>query len=283
MAAFISPLDRPARRQDVSDPLNPGGRVRWLTADSPKNYDQIAKIAKEETTVATEKKKTYAVRSNYRLYPHLADLFNPTGSWDYRTKSPGAYALDASGLSHADCLHLIEIPESYHAVVRLILKKKYFERFWREEEDYAKLRLADPELPRSHSYQLELTRPSLEEICRYHLSKIRRALVDLLVAGEWIDNPEDDYQDPKTAYWIEDLNEEFRQIDLGRQSHLKFSSRPGRRRMFGRAGTLTPRELEARANPRVIEYLALPAEQRPAFLSRYPFMTYLLRQAALLE
>jgi|ERR1043166_171855 hypothetical protein len=279
MGRLISDLDRPARRQDLKDPLNPTKLVRWVTATSPGEFKRVYEIAQkiEHTINRTENStRAFHIPRNLRLASQLYRTFNPAGSWEYRSKTPAVYTMDVAILDLAGDLGAVVIPEKYHAAARAHLRWKIFEELWQEEE----------EKPELLTHDQKLKRPSLEDLRKFHLSRVRHAVVELLISEQWVDDPESlyDKSSPDTqelSFVIEDLNKAFRKVPLGRQSHLQFSSKPGQRKMFGKKpasqGWRDPENFLNREDVRA--YQAADQETREGMLVQNPVLRYLLYRA----
>lgn len=108
----------------------------------------------------------------------------------------------------------------------------------------------------------------------WHASRLKRAIVDLLDDGAWVDNPA-----PSSGYAL--LNSWMRLQDLGRQAHMGFSSTPRQRARFGPGHASRIRALIQAAveNPLVRHARALPADQRRAYLAANPGTAWLYAQA----
>jgi hypothetical protein len=161
-------------------------------------------------------------------------------------------------------LGVVRLPQSYVDVAVQLLKMDYFLHAYDLEGVASALR--SPVIPQEPDYdwcnhpkevtvarqgyaqmldayhrQLGLLRawqdprrPTKEQIQAHYAPKIRRAIVNLLAAGDWVDSPEQTYPpDSDQCEALLRLNTRMRGHSLGRNSHLTFSSNPGKVRRSG--------------------------------------------------
>lgn len=148
-------------------------------------------------------------------------------------------------------------------------------------------------------------RPTRQQVRAYFAPKLRRAIVDLLAGGHYIEHPGTDYVPPSMRFFnpdperaagavrrlalewqdaVADLNQFMRDFPLGRNSHLKFVATPQQRRVVVNRYTsaLTPTQRRTRQNPLVVAYVNATHAQRLAMLAANPGgLPFLLEQAAL--
>lgn len=196
-----------------------------------------------------------------KTMPHMANRVSLIGALppeQYNSRYSPLLRVDyAVAHDFAAQLRVPILPDHYWQVARLLNRLSIFlesvssgeERFFREPARAAGLRA---------------------QIRLWHAPKIKRAVVDLLNAGQWEDSPPP--HSPQHA-----LNQYMAQLHLGRQNHLPRSSAAYRRaRTFGPTGPVQRAALE---NPLVQHARALPPAERDAYLAANPGTAWLYAQA----